>query len=426
MKNQMSKVLYVLLAISVLLAACAPQSGNGGSSVGTQVAPQPVARPEAQDYVVPVTPSPDFRRDNPQVSAVLDTCSSAYAWGQEYAVKTCGGLDVQQLFQAGTMFGVGAVAYATNVTAISNSGLQTAGLVYSVSTAEVVGFIVVAAEAAAPVAIGVGLIALPIMSLAEITTQPDPMANPLVQNWIQNRQAPVAAVSTQYVTEQTAEAVQIAGQSASQPVISQMGGVYDWVDFSSIPIVTEDMTIAVDWLNVGPMLSTRHPESSRLINGMLARADSRSGERILRSNKPNGCTRNDMSHGTICLFAGVNPGTPAPQPSCPDCVQGYVIIQPVITRYTAFLAIEGSVRLTTEAMDSKVWMALGNGYYMLKQSMFWTCSWWLSDRVANGHGLAPEQYWLDAGTGWDRVYEVRARYGASWPLAQITLPSWNG
>lgn len=449
MEFKMSKIVVLLLVFSVLFAACAPQSGNGGSqsgsSVGTQVAPQaapaaqPAAQPassqsaaqqaapqavevpEAQDYAVPVTPTADFRSSNSETSAVLDNCSAAYAWGEEYAVKTCGGFDVQHLFQAGTLFGIGSVAYATNITAISNSGLQTAGLVYSVSTAEVVGFIVVAAEAAAPVAIGVGLIALPIMSLAEITTQPDPASSPLVKNWIQNRQAP-AAVSTQYETEQTVEAVQVSSQTATQPVVQQMGPVFDWVDLSSIPVVADEQTFPAD---LGTVLkSTKHPESSLLITSAINRA----GGKYLNSTHPNGCRREDMSNGAICLYAIVDPGVAAPTATCPDCIVGNIAAQVVVTKYVYFLMVGGSVRTSPPSGGESGWLRLGQTqYYMEESSMFWHCAWWMSQRVANGHGMVPEQYWLDAGSGWDTWHQKMAERGLpNWPIAQVTLPSWNG
>lgn len=416
----MSKYLMILLVVVLLLAACAPQGGpvSGTPSSVQPAAPQPIEVPEAQDFFIPETPTPEFRTNNPEVSAVLDSCGTAYQWGS-HILKTCKNHSIEEKLTAGTLFAVGSVAYATNAAALTGTGIETAGLV--ISGSEVIGFFVIAAEAALPAVIVGSAVALPVISLLELANQPDPSSNPLLQSWIQNRQAGLIDKPAQSI--ETAPADQIIGQAVTQ----QMGGVYDWVDFSSIPVVAEGMTMEVDWNNwgAGPLISTRHPESSQLIRGMLLRADRSSGEYILRSNKPGGCTRADMSHGTICLYAGINQGTPSPHPTCPDCVEGFVIGQLVITKYTSFMAIAGAVKISSQPMGPE-WMDLGNNHYMLKSSMFWTCAWWLSERVANGHGLAPEQFWLDAGAGWDRVEMVKARYGAVWPIARVTLPSWNG
>jgi hypothetical protein len=182
----------------------------------------------------------------------------------------------------------------------------------------------------------------------------------------------------------------------------------------SIPIASESEMVATDWNQWPPAwMSVNHPESDALKSGAYQRA---SGG-ILNANNPQGCESGLISSGSICLFAALN------DPGTGQAFEGSIAVLIGSSRHVAFLVINGQVRPTPPAPGEMGWERLGQSqYYFQKASAYWKCAWWMSQRIANGHGAVPPELRLEAGAGWARWQEVKTRYGLVFPIAQISLP----
>lgn len=344
------------------------------------VTPVAVPAPEASNFVIPVTPTPEMRQSMPEVSAVLDTCNGEeVAWGPKHTIKTCGGWGLASEVAVGsTMFVVVASTFAANASTFATVG-TTVGTI--IEGGAVVAFLVAAAEIAVPVVIVTAIVALPVISMISLANSPDPTADPLLQDWLANR----------YPSE----------------LYQLMAG---------LAVAAEAELVDVNWAD-NVFMSTRHPESDRIIRSLITRATAGS----LISTNPQGCQNGQLSNGTICLFASLTP------PADGSMFEGHVAILLGVSRFVAFFVVSGTVRQTPPLPGESGWERLGQSqYYMDKGSMFWNCAWFLGQKISNGHGIAPEKYWFDAGASWQKWEYVRQRYAMTFPIASISLPYWGG
>jgi hypothetical protein len=177
----------------------------------------------------------------------------------------------------------------------------------------------------------------------------------------------------------------------------------------AIPLASEGEMFPVDW-NMWPpaYMSIRHPESAALIAGALMRADQ---NRILNSNSPL-C----ISGGQVCIFAAYT------LPATPGFFEGHVAILVVSGKHTYFLVLNGTFRNTLPGVGEGQWVHVTDNVYYDKSTLFYKCAWWMASRTSNGHGMVPEQFWLDSGTAWNQWEVIRARYGFVIPIASVQLP----
>jgi hypothetical protein len=189
----------------------------------------------------------------------------------------------------------------------------------------------------------------------------------------------------------------------------------------NIPYATEGEMIPYDFgreffplQEVEPTILFRlHPEAKALIAGALMRADA---SRNLQERNRQGCENRGWSNGSLCSYAAYT------LPASPGYFEGHIAILVVSGKHVYFLVLNGTFRNTMPGVGEGQWIRVTDNVYYDKTTLFYKCAWWMANRVSNGHGMVPEQFWLDAGTAWDQWQLVKSRYGFVVPIATVPLP----